>query len=402
MSVPLPPIPGPSPSALLAAMRLLANATPGVHGLSTVAGNDTVSALEAAFAKSEGGEHALALNSGTAALYAALLAAGVGPGDEVVVCAYGWAQTVTAVLATGALPVFADVGPGCVTVDPRSVRGHVGPRTAAIVATHLMGFPADASALERIAEAAGVFLLFDAAQATGATVGGAGLASFGDATAYSLGPGKMVSAGEGGVLVTPHRWVYERAMVATQHPLRVFGEVETEELRQPSVAAGFSLRLHPVAAAIGLADLQELPARVEAARTAASAALRLLERVDGLHLVAAAPDSQPSWYALPLLPPGDARRDRRCPIVERAVSAGIPLSAGPVRAPLHLRHPFAEGVDAWSPRALRPTRRHPTWIRGSCPVAERRCAREELVLHRPDRLGRLLHEASPASSSWAS
>ena len=166
--------------------------------------------LETAFARRIGTAQALAVNSGTSALVCALVGLEIGPGDEVIVPAYTWISTATAVLAVGAVPVVAEVDDS-LTIDPSDVERKLSPHTKAIVAVHMRGAPARMDALSELAQARGLHLLEDVAQAAGGSFHGRPLGGIGDAGAFSFQISKMMTAGEGGMVTTNDPTVHRRA-----------------------------------------------------------------------------------------------------------------------------------------------------------------------------------------------
>ncbi len=164
-------------------------------------GPHEVAEFEREFAAHMGARHALCVNAGSSALICGLIGAGVGPGDEVVVPAYTWNATPNAVLAVRALPVLAEVDDS-LTLDPEDVERKLTPRTRAIVPVHMRGAPADMATLTAIASEHGLKLIEDVCQAAGATFQGRRLGTFGDAGAFSLQFNKIITTGEGGVLIT--------------------------------------------------------------------------------------------------------------------------------------------------------------------------------------------------------
>src|SRR5436309_7192812 len=164
-------------------------------------GPDEVASFEREFAAHFGAKHALMVNAGSSALICALIGAGVGEGDEVIVPAYTWNATPNAVLATRALPVLAEVDES-LTLDPADVERRITPRTRAILPVHMRGAPAAMDALGAIATQHGLVLIEDVCQAAGATFRGRRLGTFGDAGAFSLQFNKIITTGEGGVLIT--------------------------------------------------------------------------------------------------------------------------------------------------------------------------------------------------------
>ena len=174
-------------------------------------GPQEVDAFEREFAQHLGARHALCVNAGSSALICGLIGAGIGPGDEVIVPAYTWTATPNAVLATGALPVIAEVDES-LTLDPADAERRLTPRTKAIAVVHMRGASAGMDALARLAEQHGLVLVEDVCQAAGASFRGRRLGTFGDAGAFSLQFNKIITTGEGGVLVTDRDDVYELAL----------------------------------------------------------------------------------------------------------------------------------------------------------------------------------------------
>jgi perosamine synthetase len=166
-----------------------------------VAQGPEVAAFEAEFAEVlVGGRTCVAVNSGTSGLHLGLLAAGIGAGDEVIVPSFTFAATANAVALTGATPVFADISADTFNLDPASVAQAVTERTAAVMPVHLYGHPADMDGLAAVADEHGLQLFEDAAQAHGATYGGAPVGSFGVFGMFSLYPTKNMTSGEGGMV----------------------------------------------------------------------------------------------------------------------------------------------------------------------------------------------------------
>ena len=161
-----------------------------------------IKALEEEFAVFIGGRICLATNSGTAALHMALAAAGIGPGDEVILPALTFIATAQAVLQQQAVPVFVDIDPKTYNLDPTHVSAQITPRTKAIVAVHLHGLPADMDEVNRIADRHGLIVIEDAAQAHGAKYQDRCVGTLADMAAFSLNSTKNLPAGEGGFFVT--------------------------------------------------------------------------------------------------------------------------------------------------------------------------------------------------------
>lgn len=183
-----------------------------------------------------GTSHALAVTSGTAALHTALVGLGVGPGDEVIIPTYGWVACPSAVVASGATPVLANIDES-LTLDPSDVERKITNRTKAIMAVHIRGVPCDLDPLGTIASHYQIHLLEDVAQCGGGSYHGKKLGSIGEIGSFSFQLNKMISAGEGGAIVTNNQTIYERALMFhdTGTPYR---GLEEKELR-------FSIRPFP-------------------------------------------------------------------------------------------------------------------------------------------------------------
>jgi len=344
--------------------------------LSDLEGAGPVGSLERSMQHLLGVRHVLAVSSGTAALHAALLAMGIGPGDEVIVSPYTWGQSVAPVLFTGATAVFADIDPDSLCLEPRSVSERISRKTKAVVPVHLFGHTADMASLGRIAEARGISLVADAAHSLGATLAGRTTAQWGHAACFSLGRGKLVSGGEGGLLATDDTGLYERAVQATQHQTRLRRELRptSEGLWTDDLAHNY--RIHPLAAVLALADMEILEKRLAHRR---SVWFEFQEGSGEIPFVTW-PQGQPSecWaaYGIPLGFISNQCGVSREHFAAVAQKAGIPVRCGPVRIPIHLRPTFRESAMGARPRP--PRQEHPTHQPGSCPVAERRCKRQEL------------------------
>lgn len=175
-------------------------------------GPSVVERFEARFAAAMGVRHALAVNSGTAALAAAMAALGVGPGDQVIVPAYTWISTASAAVALGAVPVIAEIDE-TLTIDVADAERQITPRTKAIVPVHMRGAPCDMAAVMGLAERRGIAVLEDVAQAVGGSYRGRRLGSLGHIGIYSLQFNKIITCGEGGVVVTDDDRLHARALL---------------------------------------------------------------------------------------------------------------------------------------------------------------------------------------------
>jgi perosamine synthetase len=238
-----------------------------------------VSALQGQWAGYCGVRFCLMTNSGTAALHCAVAAAGVRPGDEVIVPAFSFVATPMAVLHQGAVPVFCDIDPVIHTLDPRAIEAKLTERTRAIMPVHIHGLPADMAEIDEVARRHGLAVIEDAAQAHGATYRGRKTGGLGDCAGFSLNGSKNLSAGEGGLFVTDS----EEAFVVARR-LAIFGE-DTPPAEPPRYRAywshgvGWNYRSHELTAALARSQLGRLDLYN---RTAQRNARRLTARLDGL------------------------------------------------------------------------------------------------------------------------
>lgn len=175
-------------------------------------GESKVSQLERDFAARAGVPYALGVTSGTAALICGLQGIGVGPGDEVIVPAYTWIASASAVLAVGAVPVVAEVD-ASLTLDPADVEKRISPRTKAIMPVHMRGAPADMETLLALAQRYRLRVIEDAAQANGGAYHGRALGAWGDVGCFSLQFNKIITSGEGGMVITHDETIWKRAVM---------------------------------------------------------------------------------------------------------------------------------------------------------------------------------------------
>jgi perosamine synthetase len=210
-----------------------------------------VARFERAFAEFVGVRHAVSTASGTTALHLALAALGIGPGDEVIVPDLTMIATACAVLYTGATPVFVDIDPAIGTLDPRRVEAAITPRTRALLPVHLYGHPAEMDALCALADAHGLRIVEDAAQAHGARYRGRACGALGDVAAFSFYANKLISTGEGGMLTTD-----DDALAAKARALRNLSHSPARRFVHDDL--GFSYRMGALPAALGLGQLEEI------------------------------------------------------------------------------------------------------------------------------------------------
>lgn len=207
-----------------------------------------VAALETAFAEVCGVKHAIATSSGTTALHIALLAHGIGPGDEVITTSFTFIASANSILFTGATPVFVDIEADTFNINPKLVEAAVTPRTKAILPVHLYGYMCDMDALQAIADKHNLVIIEDACQAVGATYQGEKAGSFGTGT-FSLYATKNIMSGEGGMITTDDDHIAEQCRLIRSHGMKV---------RYYHDMLGYNFRMSDLHAAIGLAQIGRL------------------------------------------------------------------------------------------------------------------------------------------------
>ena len=255
-----------------------------------------VAAFEDAFAHLIGVRHAIATSSGTTALHVALIAHGIGPGDEVITSPFTFIASVNAILFTGATPVFADIDEPSFNIDPTEIERVVTKRTRALMPVHLYGQPCDMNEICAIAKEHGLAIVEDAAQAVGATYQGRPVGSFGTGV-FSLYATKNVMTGEGGVITTDDDAIADQARLLRNHGMRARYEYEM---------LGYNFRMTDLQAAIGLAQLNRLP---EATRRRQSNADFLTSRLKGVVTPAVKPGREHVWHQYTVRLPSRVPRD---------------------------------------------------------------------------------------------
>ena len=221
-----------------------------------------VLALESEFAAFSGNTHGVGVNNGTSALHLALLAAGIGPGDEVITVPFTFVASVAAILYTGARPVLCDIDPVSFTMDPAAFEAAITPRTRAVIPVHLFGQTADMDPILATARRHGLVVLEDAAQAHGAEYKGRRAGAMGDMAGFSFYPGKNLgAAGEGGMVITG-----DAARARTVRMLRDWGA----ERKYEHVLQGYNMRLEGIQAAVLRVKLRHLETWTEQRRAAAA------------------------------------------------------------------------------------------------------------------------------------
>jgi dTDP-4-amino-4,6-dideoxygalactose transaminase len=283
-------------------------------------------AFEQALAQFVGSPHTVTVSSGTAALHLACLAAGLGPGDEVIVPAFTFVASASAIRYVGATPVLCDVtSPSDFTLDPADVARRITPRTRAVIAVHFCGYPARAGELRALCDEHGLVLIEDCAQAIGAVVDGQGrqVGTVGELGAFSFFSKKQLCVGEGGMVTTASEELADRIRLLRSHALTssTWDRHRGHDPAYDIIDVGFNYRIDEPRAALGLSRLARLPDALAARRAAVREYRERLHELPGLELCF---DDQAversSHFAFPVLL---ADRDRRDRFRDELKTAGI-------------------------------------------------------------------------------
>ncbi len=303
-----------------------------------------VERFERQFADYCGVKHAIAANNGTTALHLALAGLGVGEGDEVIVPTLTYIATANTVKYCNASPVFVDNDPRTLNIDPEAILRAITPRTKGIIPVHLYGHPADMDPIREIAAAHGLFVLEDAAEATGASYKGRKVGSVSDVASFSFFGNKIITTGEGGMLTTD-----DDELAKTLRLLR--GQGMDPERRYWFPVIGFNYRMTNVAAAIGLGQLERIEHHLAARQRVARLYHDRLGRLEAAGKIVR-PTSE-NWaehvywmYTILLAPGLGPHRDR---VMSEMDAAGI--ETRPVFHPLHTLPPYRDLAGAGFPVA---------------------------------------------------
>jgi perosamine synthetase len=300
-----------------------------------------VAQFEAAFAEAFGAAHAVAVSSCTTALHLALIAAGIGPGDEVVAPSLSFIATMNAARYVGADPVFADVDPATLNLVPATIEPRLTGKTRAVIVADQAGVPADLDAIRALCEPRGVAVIEDAACAAGAVYRGRPAGATASLATFSFHPRKLLTTGEGGMITTPDADVAARLRRLREHGMSV-GAAERHASQQPVIEryleVGYNYRMTDVQAAIGLVQLAKLGRQIERRRELAARYQELLADIPGLVTVRdpryGTTNYQSFWVQLP-----DGFPVSRDDLLRMLADAGVSARRGIMAA--HLEPAYA-------------------------------------------------------------
>ncbi|MBI4329426.1 MAG: DegT/DnrJ/EryC1/StrS family aminotransferase [Chloroflexi bacterium] len=285
--------------------------------------------FEEDFARFIGTKEAVAISSGTAGLHLCVVAAGIGPGDEVITTPFSFVASANCVLYTGARPVFVDVEEGSWNMDPERVEAAITPRTRAILAVHIFGQPCRMDRLLEIARRHDLLVLEDACEAVGAEFQGRKVGTFGRAAVFAFYPNKQMTTGEGGIITTD-----DPGWAALLRSLRNQGR-EAEDLWLHHPRLGFNYRLNEMSCALGVAQLERIEELLTKRERVAQEYTRRLRDVSGVAVLEpSAQTTRMSWFLYPVRLLAGPPRAR---VMEELARRGVPTR--PYFSAIHLQ-PF--------------------------------------------------------------
>jgi dTDP-4-amino-4,6-dideoxygalactose transaminase len=300
------------------------------------------------FARRAGARHAIALDSATAGLHLALVALGIGPGDEVITTPTTFAATINTIIHTGARPVLADITIDNYCIDPAAVERAMTPRTRAIMPVHHGGSPCDMRAILDLAAHGRLRVIEDAAHALGTAIGDRPIGAFGDATVFSFYPTKNVTSGRGGMLTTDDDALAERCRLLALHGLSRDAwdrYAERGTWAYQVLAPGYNYAMSDLQAALGHAQLARLDAFQAKRRTLASLYAERLAEIPCVIVPRERAGTTHAWhlYVVRLSEDAGVNRDElMAKLRERAIGASVHF------IPIH-HHPYYREAYGWAP-----------------------------------------------------
>jgi dTDP-4-amino-4,6-dideoxygalactose transaminase len=344
-------------------------ASPGEHFL----GGRRIREFERAFAEYHGARFAVAFNSATAALHAAVVGVGVQGGEEVIVPPYTFTSTATCALMAGAIPVFADVEAETFCLDPDAVEAAVSPLSRAMIPVHLFGHPAPMDRLVQVARRHSLKVVEDCAQAPGAVYHGKKVGTRGDCAVFSFQETKNLMTGEGGMLITDDSTIAEIAQLIRNHGEAVISGSAARTYR--SEILGYNYRMTEFEAALGLVQLRHVGEQNRERQRLAGRLTAALDGIPGLRPPVVRPGCEHVFYVYPLLYDDEIWGVPRDTFARALQAEGIPVGAGYVR-PLYWS-PLYQERKAW---AFQHYRGSAAYKHGLCPVTEELHLKKMLVI----------------------
>jgi perosamine synthetase len=258
-----------------------------------------VQEFEEAFARSVEAKYAVSFSSGTAALHATIFAAGLGKGDEGITTPLTFCATANCLLYQGATPVFADISPRTLNLDPTEVEKNINPRTKAILPVDFGGYPADLDLFLELADKYHLTLIEDACHALGAQYKGKSIGSISHMTVFSFHPVKHITSGEGGMVVTNNFDLVNRLKIFRNHGISSEAR-ERHDWFYEMVDLGFNYRLSDIASGLGFSQLRRLKQNVDRRRAIASFYTTALQGIEGITTPIVESEIDSGWHLYPI------------------------------------------------------------------------------------------------------
>ncbi|MGF6174918.1 DegT/DnrJ/EryC1/StrS family aminotransferase [Ensifer sp. 4252] len=320
-----------------------------------------VLAFESEFAAMTGAAHACAVSNCTTALHLALLAVGVGPGDEVITVSHSFIATANSIHMCGATPVFADIGPDGFNIDPNAIAALVTPRTKAVLCVDQIGMPCDLPAICEVARAHGLRVVEDAACASGAEIQANGTwtklgGTFSDVACFSFHPRKILTTGEGGMITTNAPEIDARCRLLRQHGMSVSDLARHKSNRVVTETydeSGFNYRMTDMQAAVGREQLKRLDSIVAERRALARRYEEQLGEIDGVAVPAEPTWARSNWQSYCVGLPETADRDG---VMQSMLDNGIATRRAIMSS--HLEKPWQDARHDGLERSEKVSRTH--------------------------------------------
>lgn len=343
-------------------------------------GGHKVRTLEEEFKKYFKVKHAMAINSATAGLHAALAAINIGPGDEVIVPPYTMSASASAILMHNAIPVFVDIQEDIFTLDPTKIKGAITPRTRAILVVHLFGHPADMKLIMKIAKKYKLKVIEDCAQAPGATYNEKYVGTIGDLGIFSLNQHKTITTGEGGVVITNDDELALRVRLIRNH-----GEVIVNDLTPKTISGilGWNYRMTELEAAVGIAQFKKLDKLTDSRIELADYFTERLNKLNipGLVLPKIYDTCKHVYFVYPIKYNKEKIGISRDLFVKAINAEGVPFGYGYVR-PIYLEPMYQKQIcygNKGCPFNCKYYKGKANYRKGICPVCERMHFNELIV-----------------------
>ena len=280
-------------------------------------------------------KHALAVSNGTAALHLALLSLGIGVGDEVIVPNFTFAASVNSIIYTGATPVLIDISKDTWTIDQEAVAKAITPKTKAIMPVHIYGHPCDMDGIIELARVHELFIIEDAAQALGSKYKGKNAGSFSDAACFSFYGNKIITTGEGGMILFRDTNVYERALRLRDHGFSPKKRYWHDEV-------GYNYRLTNLQSAIGVAQMERIDSFVKRKVKLASLYSEQLQDIEAIHIPKEADWAKSIFWLYTIMLDVKRAPHSRDDFLKKLEEKGV--EARPVFYPIHQMPPYAKYV----------------------------------------------------------